>query len=480
MSFYLDGFTKAAKLKKEIELQPHQKRTVRRLERVPGVLAYHGLGSGKTLTSIAATAPHETDVVVPASLRENYKKELKKFTTKHKSDVKSFEKFIKDEIQEGRNLVVDEAHLAGSAGSRRSLKLREEAKKYNKRILLTGTPVKNRPDELVPILAALRPDEKELQSHQAFKDAFLEAVEKKPGLLGKMLGRTPSTRFKIKNKERFRELVRDVIDYHGGSTKDFPSTSSETVTVPMDQPQSDIFRYHLGQLPPGIRHKVRKNLPLNKKESKGLNNFLAGVRQTSNTSRPYGGEGEAKLDRMAEEIFSRKKKDKKFKAVVYSNYLNAGVRPLSEKLEAKKIPHAIFDGSLKDKERKEIVEKYNKDKIKALLLTGAGAQGLDLKGTKLIQIMEPHWNSPRIDQAIGRGVRYKSHAHLPKKDRHVHIQRFHAESTPSNIGRLFGAKPESIDRYLENMAREKDELNNQFLDIMKEEGAIEMVGGVRQ
>ena len=75
------------------ELQPHQKRVAQRIKNQPGLVVAHGLGSGKTLTSIAAQEALNmpSEVLVPAALQANYQKELSKHVKgKHpKTDRKS-------------------------------------------------------------------------------------------------------------------------------------------------------------------------------------------------------------------------------------------------------------------------------------------------------------------------------------------------------------------------------------------------------
>jgi len=41
-----------------------------------------------------------------------------------------------------------------------------------------------------------------------------------------------------------------------------------------------------------------------------------------------------------------------------------------------------------------------------------------------IHILEPHWNKNKIEQVIGRGIRYKSH----KGDKTVHVYVDHADA----------------------------------------------------
>jgi hypothetical protein len=84
-------------------------------------------------------------------------------------------------------------------------------------------------------------------------------------------------------------------------------------------------------------------------------------------------------------------------------------KPITEK------SFVIVSGDVSAEERTEILKEFNKkenrdgDLINMMLLSGAGAEGLDLKNVKSIHIMEPYWNYGRIQQIIARAVRYKSH-----------------------------------------------------------------------
>ena len=56
-----------------------------------------------------------------------------------------------------------------------------------------------------------------------------------------------------------------------------------------------------------------------------------------------------------------------------------------------------------------------------MLLSKAGCEGLDLKGVRDVVLLEPHFHTERIKQVVGRAVRFRSHSHLPPKERHVTI-----------------------------------------------------------
>ena len=55
----------------------------------------------------------------------------------------------------------------------------------------------------------------------------------------------------------------------------------------------------------------------------------------------------------------------------------------------------------------------NGDKVKVILISLAGAEGLDFKFIRQVHIMEPWYNLSRIEQIIGRAIRHCSHKNLP-------------------------------------------------------------------
>ena len=63
----------------------------------------------------------------------------------------------------------------------------------------------------------------------------------------------------------------------------------------------------------------------------------------------------------------------------------------------------------------------NGENVKVILITKAAAEGLDFKNVRQVHIMEPWYNTNRIEQIIGRGVRNLSHCDLPFEQRNVEI-----------------------------------------------------------
>jgi len=125
---------------------------------------------------------------------------------------------------------------------------------------------------------------------------------------------------------------------------------------------------------------------------------------------------------------------------------------------------------LKDKgdemKRANNLEEFNKidnvdgSKIKFILISPAGSEGITVMSVRQIHILEPYWNEVRLIQAIGRGVRNCSHKYLPMDERIVDIYRYHAITD--------NEMEETTDLEIYNIASRKDILTNSFLSIVKE------------
>lgn len=59
--------------------------------------------------------------------------------------------------------------------------------------------------------------------------------------------------------------------------------------------------------------------------------------------------------------------------------------------------------------------------IKVALINDIAAEGVTFKNVREIHILEPWYNMYKIQQIVGRGVRFKSHADLPEQERNVSI-----------------------------------------------------------
>jgi hypothetical protein len=53
--------------------------------------------------------------------------------------------------------------------------------------------------------------------------------------------------------------------------------------------------------------------------------------------------------------------------------------------------------------------------IKVFMITAAGSEGINLRNTRYVHIMEPYWHPARVEQVIGRARRICSHKNLPEE-----------------------------------------------------------------
>ncbi len=469
---------KLSDLTADTELQPQQSRVRDAVPHVPGMLVYHGLGSGKTLNAIAAGDQFTglKNVIVPASLRTNFQKELRKYRKGPSNDFKiqSYNSATSGQLDPAALNIFDEAHRMGQEGTA----LADLHKKIQGRsMLLTGTPIRNNPTELVPLMKMIAGDRNIPQNAEQFKRRFIREEEVSPGFWGWLKGVKPGVRERLTNRDELKGLLEGRVDYHP-SRGEFPSVKHQDIDVDMSKTQHDLYNGILGKNP-WLAYKVRSNLPPSKAESKQLNSFLSGTRQVSNNPSMYDVtmrgdpiQHSPKLQRMLSEIQQRSGVDPNFKSLVYSNYLDSGIKPMSDELSRRGISNAMYSGGLSDAARKKIVDDYNQNKIRALLVSGAGAEGLDLKGTRMVQIMEPYWNEARVKQVIGRAVRNRSHASLPEDQRNVLVQRFYSKPRQGLLAR-WGLRDETqgSDRYMRQLSNDKQQLNDELLQVLKEVGS---------
>ena len=74
--------------------------------------------------------------------------------------------------------------------------------------------------------------------------------------------------------------------------------------------------------------------------------------------------------------------------------------------------------------------------IKIFMITAAGSEGINLRNTRYVHIMEPYWHPARIEQVIGRARRICSHKNLPDElqsvEAFVYLMTFSKEQIKSD------------------------------------------------
>lgn len=126
------------------------------------------------------------------------------------------------------------------------------------------------------------------------------------------------------------------------------------------------------------------------------------------------------------------------------------------------------DEQTREKLRKIFNSPENKygEHLKALLVTSAGAEGIDLKNIRQVHIMEPYWHDIRVSQVIGRANRLLSHVDLPEKDRVVDVYRYMSVLTEDQ--KEVDADKESTDEYIYEIAKKKLRVTDEIKRTMKD------------
>ena len=93
----------------------------------------------------------------------------------------------------------------------------------------------------------------------------------------------------------------------------------------------------------------------------------------------------------------------------------------TETTEEKEIIRRIYNGEWDyiptnlSADLKKIAHNNNMGEIiKVLMITSSGSEGINLRNTRYVHIMEPYWHPVRTEQVIGRARRICSHKNLPK------------------------------------------------------------------
>jgi len=93
----------------------------------------------------------------------------------------------------------------------------------------------------------------------------------------------------------------------------------------------------------------------------------------------------------------------------------------TETVEEKEITRRIYNGEWDyiptnlSAELRKIANNNNMGEIiKVLMITSSGSEGINLRNTRYVHIMEPYWHPVRTEQVIGRARRICSHKNLPR------------------------------------------------------------------
>lgn len=343
-------------------------------------------------------------------------------------------------------------------------------------VLASATPMFDKPYEIGLTMNLLRIPKK-FPEPQLFANTFIKTTMDKNG----------TAVYTMKNKDTFNKLIRGYISYFsGGNPITMPTKKINIVNCEMSTYQYKTYKTILKDSS-FFKRVSNSGLKVqdifNKGEILDLpNNFFIGPRIISNIAYPdnkIGDEGIKLFDGSPELINKCSPKIKSLlkkitkstgKSYIYSNFRKyGGIMPISISLEyigyknyenhgPGNKRYAIWSGQESQNYRNKVIRTYNNENnnygehLEIILLSSAGKEGLSLYGVRNAHIFEPYWNISRLDQIIGRGVRFCSHKNMPVNERNVDI----------NIYIATYSKMMSIDEYIYSIAKKKDGLIKQF------------------
>lgn len=403
-----------------LEIKQHQKKVIEFLRdtKRKGLLVVHRVGSGKTITAIISAKcilskypNYKVVVLTPSSVVQQFKQEIFKLNLTpemySRYDVYShqtwLDRFEANQVSAKNTiLIIDEAHKFKGRYKKKNNKefgkysriLSEASKESKKIILLSATPLEN--------------GIKEIQNYMAMiNNTLLKEEYKKSDSLLENKNVTV-----LKNDYR-NYLKCKVSVYNEIDKTHFPQKRIKNVRLFMTKAYQK--KYMEVETENIENNAVAKVFMKNDDIPPSLKQFYTGIRRAINKITVPSPKIKWTLSKIDEHVKNNRK------LVIYSTWLDFGVNIIEKYVEEQKINYAIIKGATSKEERFDIVKQYNKDKINVMLITSAGAEGLDLKNTRSVIILEPFWHTSRIQQVIGRAVRYKSHETLPESERYVDV-----------------------------------------------------------
>lgn len=483
-----------------------------------GVLVYHRIGAGKTCAAINVAENFVGDrniyVVLPASLKGNFRSELRslcageRYLTNqerevlkdlHPSDVQykniiresdkkidmyytilSYNKFVDMLNNKQLNLkdsllIIDEIHnMVSEKGTYYDVLYKAVNGKVGdlRTIIMTATPIFDKPVELALTMNLLL--KKKLPIGNKFINEFIDTTINDDG----------SFDYKAKNLDVLKNAIRGYVSYYRGAPPHvFPQTIMHIVKCKMSDKQLKVYKK-------ALKEEIGDDVDY---IAEGIsNNFFIGTRMISNMVFPnnkineegYNSLKDSNLLKPELEILSpkfnailRKIKRTKGTVFVYSNFKEfGGIKVFARMLEVHGFNNyeyhgsgpkrfAIWSGDQEPHIKEEIKAVFNNknntngSKIKIMLGSPSVKEGVTFLRIQGVHIIEPYWNMSRLEQIIGRASRFCSHKDVDEDRRVVNVYIY--LSVHSSI-------PVSIDQHILQMAINKRKINNEFEMVLKE------------
>jgi superfamily II DNA or RNA helicase len=470
-----------------------------------GIIAAHGTGTGKTFSAINTFEELKDEgkarralVVAPAGLRVNFlQKGVQKFTgskgvilTKPqevKDDVEyvvvSYAAFRRDpegwiEKVKPDTMIVDEIQRASNPNSKTHQALLWARQRVPNFMGLTASISQNDPSDIVPLLALAEKGEQQIKSKKEFKERH---ITKKPSKQKSIFGNTTYEKKLVRQAElnaRIGAAVHYIEDLDASKK---PVKDVEKVEVPMSKEQLKYYKMSMKGIDPVVLKKIREGEEVSQRQAMNIFTSLMRARQVSNSlhlaspgmSAAAAAEATPKIKKIMDDAAAHIKKTPDAQIIMYTNMVHGGVDVLTAGLKARGIPFGVFAGTgvegITNESRQEAVDDYLAGKKKVIIITGAGAEGLSLGNTTMVQLVDGHYNPERMAQAEARGVRAGGLSHRPAEERRVRVKRY-VSALPKTFWQTitFRSPDKSVGQFVYLTAERKARLNRQLRDILQQ------------
>ncbi len=382
------------------------------------------MGLGKTIQAIAASEilgtlgfVERVLVVSPTSLKHQWKQEIEKFSDRSAEIVEGLletrtDKYLSDTFYKITNydvihrdldliahwapdlIILDEAQRIKNWKTRTARTVKKLTSPYA--IVLTGTPLENRLEELHSIVEfvdqfRLGPIFRFLHQHQIVDDN------------GKVTGyqnlsKVKETLAPILVRRRKQEVLMEL-----------PERLEKKFFVPMTEEQSKHHEENR-DIVARIVNKWRRFKFLSESDSLLLRIALQRMRMSCNST--YLIDKKTDFGVKADELMATLSdifEEKDAKVVLFSQWVGTH-EIIMKRLATKKLGYVFFHGGVPGKERGKLIEKFKEDpNCKLFLSTDAGGVGLNLQNASTVINMDQPWNPAILEQRIGRVHRLGQH-----------------------------------------------------------------------
>jgi hypothetical protein len=441
--------------KEPLTLQKHQVNFIKQFiySNLNGAVMFHGVGTGKTLTAVVCAYwylklyPNNRVICIsPSALLFNFIEGMRQFGVPIKDNRYTFttyEKYARMS-KEKKNakdclLIVDEAH-----NLRTEIKSSTVIDPETSRIL-DKIPLTNKRGFNVLEYGALNADKVLLLTGTAFVNSIYD-IENLIAMVDKrepLLKQTFSS-----NVMSSPSVITDYFSYRisyvppvSNDNEFFPRKIEKLIALTMTENQSNNYN-------------IQKS---------GKNPFFIQERLVNNTH--FEGELNKKIEWCINKIIEESKQ----KFIIYTGMYDTGIKLLEDALKKKEIEFTRITGketARKKEENKNLFNSYdivNNVGCRVLLISKAGAEGVDTKNTQNIVLLDHQWNDALSEQIIARAIRYKSHHDFTDvKQRYV------------NVYRLFSIfkKDEELFKRIESKNVNFIKLNSEIKESVREEARL--------